>query len=658
MQAYSQPLIKLHREATRFIRERSLRLLHVVADATLHEAAVEILAALEYRIDNRSPFVILKEPHRRSSPGWEQRTLTARRQHEQRRTAMAERGERLGELPEPPTSKGLVGLGEQLGQLLHVRPDDTEGLVVLLSPSFVEAPEAWQQALGVLLSLQGLAAVRFVIVDRERSSLGALLSRHEERARAVTCRVEGESPKAVLAAALDEDILSFNGPVGARPKGVIPPRRLHEPPLRAPDPQAVRQLCVSRSVLEASVAVEQGRMADAIVHQARARDASMEAGRIEQGVMMELVLGGYLLTAGAVPQAEESYSRASSVAEAAALLDKAAMARLALGSSRIVRNDRTGALVEFAQASTMAERAGNDALALHACRLTGDVARELRMEPQAIAFWAKAIEIAERDPATAPLTSAGLVALQLAVLCRERGQQAEAEAFLNKADALVRVEPERLQRTDVGTDASPPKVDDAPDESRSAAAEFVEAVPEELVLPHAPMDEPPAPAEGTMHLAWSDIAALHDDAPSPTDVAAHPTEHIHHWTPTETDTLRLTTSEIIGRESTALLSRDELAALRGELELPPAHVAAAAAERTERLDPAELRRLHRKPDASASASLPDSPALVTSAVPAPVIPPVTSDGTELYTKDMIRALRAAWTKRNPGDDSTPGGEGR
>jgi tetratricopeptide (TPR) repeat protein len=657
MQAYSQPLIKLHMEATRFLRERSLRLLHVVADATLHDAAMEILAAMEYRAENRSPFVILKEPHRRSSPGWERRALTVRRQHEQRRTAMAERGERLGELPEPPTSKGLVGLGEQLGQLLHARPDDTEGLVVLLSPSFVEAPEAWQQALGVLLSLQGLAAVRFVIIDRERSSLGGLVSRHGERAHAVTCRVEGESPKAVLAAALDEDILSFGGPVGARPKGVIPPRRLHDPPLRPPDPEAVRQLAVTRSVLEASVAVEEGRMSDAIVLQARARDGSMEAGRIEQGVMMELVLGGYLLTAGAVTQAEESYVRASTTAEAAGLLDKAAMARLALGSSRLVRNDRTGALVEFAQASTMAERAGNDALALHACRLTGDTARELRMDAQAIAFWAKAIEIAERDPATAPLTSAGLVALQLAVLCRERGQQAEAEAFLNKADALVRVDPERLQREDeVGT-ALPPVIEDAP--ARSLPTNEVEStsVAEHVESAFEGPTHEPAPMEGTTQLAWDDIAALHGDAPPPTGDEAPHTEHVHRWSPDETDTLRLTTTAVLGRESTVLLSLVELSALRGELDLPPAHVAAVV-ERTERIDPAEIRRFHGKPDMAAEPSSPTPPAPVVPAAPSPGVPVVSGDGTELYTKDMIRALRAAWTKRNPGDDSTPGGEGR
>lgn len=655
MQAYSQPLTNLYVEASRFARDRSLRLLHVIADVELHDAAVELLAALEYRADNRSPFVILQEPHKRSDPGWDRRALTARRQHEQRRTQMAAHGEELGELPAAPAVKGLVGLGEQLGQLMLVRPEGTAGLVVLLAPSYVEAPERWQQALGVLLSTKALAEARFVIVDRERSSLGGLVTQHERHARSVTCRVEGESPKAVLAAALDEELLSFDGTVGARPKGVVPPRRLHDPPAKAPDPQAVRQLAVSRSVLLASVAVEEGRMRDAIAHQRRACDDSLQAGRIEQAVMLELVLGGYLLTAGAVPQAEETYARASTVAEAAALPDKAAMARLALGSSRLVRHDRTSALVDFAQASTLAEQGGSDALALHACRLTGDVARELRMDAQAIAFWAKAIEIAERDPATAPLTSAGLVALQLAVLCRERGQHAAADAFLNKADALVRVEPERLR----GADEPPVDQTVRAEDARVKPANNVPAASALTPADPAPAREdvpPPAPAppsEGTALLTWADIAAFHQAAPPPDEPAEG--DRIHHWSSVEQSTLRLTTTEVIGRETTALLSQAELAALRGEVDLPPARI--EPTERTERLDPAQLERLRGKP--AATVALPSPPPQpVTPAPVARVLPPITSDGTALYTKEMIQALRAAWAKRSTDGEPEPGGEDR
>lgn len=686
MQAYSKPLIELQVAATRFVRDRSLRLLHVIADASVHEAVVEILAAQEYRTTNRSPFVILQEPHKRADPGWERRVITARGQHELRRTQMAEHGEALDELPAAPEPNGLVGLAEQLGQLLLVRPEGTVGLVVVLAPSYVEAPERWQQALGVLLSLKGLDAARFVIVDRERSSLGGLVSRHEARAMTVTCRVEGESPKAIVAGALDDEILGFDGPVGARPKGVIPPRRIHDPPARPPEPAALQQLEVSRTALLASVAIEEGRMPDAVAHQRRARDVSMEAGRVEQAVMMELVLGGYLLTADAVAQAEESYLRASATAEAAALPDKAAMARLALGSSRLVRGDRTGALVEFARAATLAEQGGHDALALHACRLTGDVARELRMDAQAIAFWAKAIEIAERDPATAPLTSAGLVALQLAVLCRERGQHAEAEAFLNKADALIRLEPERLQRepeVEPTGDAPPadetPPVDpvlpvDEPPRATEAtphampsgaaatrpAIEYTEGPPAETAFENVPLRAPMPPPEGTARLTWADIAAFHGESPSVVESSG--TEHIHRWSSIEQDALRSTTSEIIGHETTALLSQDELAALRGEVDLPPARI-----EQTERLDPAALAHLRGEPAAEAPArSSSEAPAISTApatadpVVPAAlgrVLPPIPGQGTELYTKEMIRALRTAWAKRT-GDDPKPGGEER
>lgn len=40
-----------------------------------------------------------------------------------------------------------------------------------------------------------------------------------------------------------------------------------------------------------------------------------------------------------------------------------------------------------------------------------------------------------------------------------------------------------------------------------------------------------------------------------------------------------------------------------------------------------------------------------------MLPTIPSDGTELYTKEMILALRAAWARRSAADPE-PGGEER
>lgn len=654
MLAYSQPLLELQAQVSRFLRDRSLRLLHVVTDADLHDAAVDLVAGQELRLDNRSPFVVLLESHAKGDPGWDRRTYTARKQHERRRAEMAENGEALGVLPPVPSAKGLGGFGEQLGQLLLVRPEDTEGLVVVLAPAYVEAGDAWQQALGVLLSLPALAAVRFVVVDRGRSTISGLVTQHEGRALTCRCQVQGESPKAVLASALNEDLLRVSGPIGARPKGVIPPRRPGDPPAVAPDPGAVQQLEVSRNVLLASVAMDEGRVSDAIAHQRQARDASFNAERIEQGVMLELILGGYLSAARAGDEAEQSYQRAAATAEGAGLLDKAAVAHLALGSSRLTRRDRPGALVAYAWASTLAERAGQGALALQACQLTGNVARELRMDAQAIAFWAKALEIAERDPKTAPLTGAGLVALELARLCRERGQHQHVAQLLAKAEQLAGLDPGQL--LEAPAPAPTPLPAAAPAAAPSAVSEAepaevphvvretapgITVEPASVTLPLASPPERSAPAiEGTEQLTWAEIAALHWPTQSLVVVPEAQTEPAppYHWSEAEQATLRAATSEIITEDTTALLSQAELRALRGEADLPPAQVPPAA-ESTLRVDPAELERLRR-------------PVVV------PELPkelPEVGDETEMLSVEMIRAMQAKWAARKAAREAAPQG---
>lgn len=445
MKAFAQPLSKLQVEATRFMRSHELRLMHVVTDRGLHDAVVQLLFAQELRLDNRSPFVIFEQAHGKADPGWDLRAHAAREQHERRRTEMAENGEALGELPNAPQSSGLLSFAERLGQLLVVRPDQTEGLVVLLAPAYVEDQARWQTAIATLLSLDGLATVRWIIIDLGKGTIPGIVSKHERRTLSVRCVADGESPKAVLAEVMNEDLLHWSGPIGARPKGVVPPRRVDSPPPALPDPKASLQLAINRNVLQASVAMDEGRLPDAFRHQREARDLAAKAEMVEQSITMELMLGAYLMAAGAPDKAEETYRRAVLTAKRAELPDKVATAQIAIGSTKLARNDRPGALVAYADASVAAEQAGNPMLALEACRLTGDVANELHMDAQAIAFWSKAVKIGEQDPATAPLTGAGLAALNLALLCQERRQPRQAEMFLAKAHELTGVDPDLLK---------------------------------------------------------------------------------------------------------------------------------------------------------------------------------------------------------------------
>lgn len=74
----------------------------------------------------------------------------------------------------------------------------------------------------------------------------------------------------------------------------------------------------------------------------------------------------------------------------------------------------------------------------------------------------------------------------------------------------------------------------------------------------------------------------------------------------------------------------------------PNFAANATYPRRAPIDPAELERLRGK---------------ATAAV-ARVLPTITGDGTELYTHEMIRALRAAWAQRSTDGDPEPDEEDR
>ena len=512
--------------ALAFVRDPAIKLLHIVASAELRKAALDVVMSLEFRATNRSAFASFEQAHTVARPGWAERTEHARRQHDARREAMAEHGETLPPLPEAPTGAPAVAFASQLWQLLEARPANTTGIVAVLGPEQVENQRAWSDALTRLIEAQELSEVRFVVIDVERSTIARLVDALGPRAMALHCTLDPTRGEALLQA-LAEGKTS----AGAAPKGVIPPERRGTPP---PGPQQG----VSRSIAAAALAAGRGDFVAAI----GSAKAAAEACDDELRPTLELMLGAYLLQAGQLAAAEETYETARASAEREERAVDVANARFALASASLLRRDGHAALVHYAEAAIAAERSGDATLAIEGCRVTGQLATDLGMQPQAVTFLSKAVNLAEGDKELGPLTSAGDAARRLARLCRKRGAHDAADELEAKAARFDR--------------ASPP-----PTPARPAPTEPTEELPvEELAAIHWAGVPPPASPDADPRL---------EDAVAPAGSIVR-----RRFTADELQRLHRAVGDAMVEETTALLSESELHAMRDG---PPPLLMSAAA---------------------------------------------------------------------------------
>lgn len=580
-------LVELHDQAIRFLRDGGQRLLHVITTAARRGAVLEVLRGLEHGPWAPGPVVVLEAGHGAADPGWATRADGLRRQHEARRVAGEAAGERWPLLGLPPAEKGLSGFAEQLGQVVAATPGE-RGWVVVLAPVHVKAAPQWSRAIAMLLRGSALGRVRWVVVDVGEPSLVDAIATEPElrRVRCVADDGAADGLAQVLAGI-------GAGKPGARPAGVTAPPRPGKPPAPAEDREAPQRRELAQLLLAAARAQREGNGASAVELQRRARDLCAAAGWRDVAVQMELVLGGYLLGAGAGEQALESTRRAVQAATTQPRAELVPIAQLALGSMLVARGDRPAAMLAYADAVTSAERAESTALVLEACRLTGDAAVLLGMEAQAIAFWSRAVRLAEAEPLQGALGSAGHCARAMALLCRKRGLHEVAQRHWDAARRLEGIdvaalraasEPRRVEAPIVT--APPPRVEAPPAPVAAppplAAPAFVPFAPSTPTAPFTGVTSEPPPlaaiAEGTADLSLEDLAAIHWQGMLPgSDASATPPTVIHHWTTAEQEAIRRATEAVMTDDTTSLLTREEIFALHGEAELPPAREASPAA---------------------------------------------------------------------------------
>ena len=440
MTAHAAAIEALAERVRTFVRDRRLRLLHVVASTELRKGAVATVMAAEHAPENPSSFVAFDAPHGEDSPGWAARLQAARAQHE----ARAEGADPpIRPLPPPPPGDDLrVAFAQQLWQLLECRPPGSEGLVVVLAPRSVEAPKRWAEAVGLLVGGHRLRDVRWIVIDVEGSTVSPVVAGLGARAVQHDARLPEGAASAGLA-----DLIA--GDLGARPKGVTPPPRpdVVDGPL---DADGQRRVAIGRKVLSAALAMGEGKPTEAVREQRDARDLCAAAGWETDALSMDLVLGGQLMAAGQGKVAEETFGRVIETARKGGHFGTVATAWFGLGAARAARGERHTALVAWAEAGLAAEKSDNPMLAIEGTRLAGEAAAQLKMEPQAITFYSRAVKIAETaPPEQVAQSTAADAARGLAKICRKRRLrdraielEAQAERFATPPKPKPKPEPE------------------------------------------------------------------------------------------------------------------------------------------------------------------------------------------------------------------------
>jgi tetratricopeptide (TPR) repeat protein len=442
-----------------FVRHGRHRVLHLAITPELRQPCLELVVWHELHPDNDRGFVVLDTPYYDGAPGWRERAVALRTHHERRRAAMHAAGDDLGDLGEPHACNddpvaALAAFGAQLADLARSVRAPLGGFVVVIAPSRLETPARLARDLDVLLASAHLAELRFIVVEP-----GVELARWAGR------RADGTSHDARLdeAAALEAmrrmmRAAADAGPgspshaiVGAAWPRVAPPPRREQ---AAMDETARRELAGvadGRGALDFDSAVRLRNLlygAALDVEDEEAREAVLDrqrqavalcvgAGWTQQAAICEAILAGYHFRYRDADGAVALYRDAAERAEAAAAWDVAVAADLARGSILRSLGRREQALDAFTVAVRRGRRGATLAVLLEAWRQVAELAVELGLDAVARDALGEAVASARAAAIEeAHGSCAGELARALADMHRRGGDQAEAEACMDLAEAL------------------------------------------------------------------------------------------------------------------------------------------------------------------------------------------------------------------------------
>jgi len=454
VEAISRPLRRLQEEGAWFARASEVRLLWVVADTSGRSSVLGLVERLEHHADNRSPFILLDDPWSGPDRGAAGRSVRFAERFATKADSLRQAGIEVGPFAPAEGLAGLEALGARLALAVAALRPPLAGLVVVLAPVRIDAPEAFHADVHALVTARGLEAVRWIVVEADSGHLAPLTRElGGERALEVDARFDE--------AAQQQDLAAIAGPPpppgaplvapfpwgtwssgGAMPS-VAPPRRMDDGPppsdeqLRANglEPLYVKGGAqrLKQLMLGAALALRQQRSSDAIELQTRAADLCDELALHEPHATQRLVLAGYLLAASESAAARAQYERVVALARKEKLAAREVQAELGLGMLDAIEQ-RPSAHDHYESAARVAEAAGTLPLAIECRRMAGQCANDLGAHEQASEHWQHALTLADRlPPDIQRATSAADIARLLAQLLDAYGDGRHAAELHRRA---------------------------------------------------------------------------------------------------------------------------------------------------------------------------------------------------------------------------------
>lgn len=454
MQSFSDPLNLLHDDASWFARAHEIRLWVVRHDESLRGPVLTLLPKLEFHADNHSAWPVLPDPHTKTDRGWQPRANRLAEDWQRRVKAFAEAGIEQGPVSAVRHPRGLEAFRLTAAAIGQAMAAPLRGVVMVLAPTHVDEPAVLESALTELMGDPSLLHFRWVLaLDLDVSPPRVLIEAlGPERALTTVCRVDEAKQKRDLAAMLGGEDPTRFGMAG--PVGVTPPRRVGDPPplpkeqrdaaLRAAgiEPALIDQAPeIRKKLLQASIAMKEGRGLEAVERQREARDLSATVGKPELWVILQVTLASYLSGTGQRGLAKRELGLAIERARAEQLGRLEAQSHLALGMLHALDREPGDAIRAYTEAARVAERASEPVLAIEAWRTAGQLAAAHGQDPAAASALQQALSSASDLPsADVKASSAPEAARQLAAIYERRGMTAQAASLHVQADAMERGE--------------------------------------------------------------------------------------------------------------------------------------------------------------------------------------------------------------------------
>jgi hypothetical protein len=461
MKHLSDALNALNEDCAWFARARELRLLVVRTSGDIRKTAIRLLPGYECHADNRSPWILLEDPYQADHASWDSRAARLLADWQRRREAFEREHQQLPAAVVRPALE-VSALAERPGldrffvacvAVLDALRPPLDGLVLVVAPAIVGAPDAFDVDLCSLFARPELRACRIVLVlDVDVALPARVIEALAAQSLVCHCGTDPEQKRRDLHVLVDAEGGDASAAAGAAPAKTIPPRRCDAPPDLDPAVRAaaLRQAGIEpayvehasalrRLILAAALAMGEGRSDEGIRLQSEAVALTRQVGMPQLMVICQITLASYLSAAGDDRSALEQLTVASDSAAAHGLREQESQAFLAQGLLYNLQQRPLDAATAYHRCASLAESASAGLLATEAWRLAGQAALAGGAIAPGVGYLQRALEVAgELDPLVRGHTSAPEIARGLAKLYAERGYAAHAQSLYAQADTIER----------------------------------------------------------------------------------------------------------------------------------------------------------------------------------------------------------------------------